>query len=194
MTTLSPIPPGRMTAAEFLDWAAREDVGRVELIDGEVVAMASETRGHGRVKKRIDRAFDAAIAECGILCESYVDSIGVEISESDFFIPDVVVDCGDTSDMSDRDADRPTVVVEVLSPSTWRHDTNDKLLGYFSVDTVMHYLIVNMAKRVVVHHARNGPKIDTTIKGSGPLDLTPPGIAVDIEDFWSGLPPKDAVA
>ena len=32
MITLSPIPPGHMTAAEFLEGAAREDAGRPQAL------------------------------------------------------------------------------------------------------------------------------------------------------------------
>ena len=35
-----------------------------------------------------------------------------------------------------------------------RDDTGDKLVEYFAVASIQHYLIVNPGKRVVVHHQR----------------------------------------
>jgi Uma2 family endonuclease len=72
------------------------------------------------------------------------------------------------------------VVVEVVSPSSERDDTGAKLVEYFSVESVQHYLIVNHEKRVVIHHERDGQEIRTRIAGedAGELRLDPPGVTV----------------
>ncbi len=183
-----------MTAAEFLDWAAREDVGRVELIDGEVVAMAGETRGHAQVKGDLSRSMARALDESGSGCEGFVSGPAVITDDRTAYIPDFVIDCGDDGDWDRMDAVEPVVVVEVLSPSTRRKDLVEKLERYFSVASVMHYLIVDWKARRVVHHARRADGILATIYGQGTLRLDPPGIALDIADFWRGLPQPEASA
>ncbi|MCI4661291.1 MAG: Uma2 family endonuclease [Neomegalonema sp.] len=188
MSHITPEPPGPMTSQEFLAWATQDDVGRVELIDGTVVAMAAETARHGLVKKNIDRAFDFAIERAGRACASFVDSIAVEIDRSSVFIPDVVIDCGDLSDLDRISASEPVVVVEVLSRSTTRHDRSHKLLGYFATPSIAHYLIVMPIERRVLHHAREADEIRTRILGTGTLALEPPGLSLSIDDFWRGLP------
>ncbi len=65
----------RMTVAAFLDWASRRPEGeRWELVEGEPVpvrgpapahAMAAETVRHARIKRRIDHALSAALAQGG---------------------------------------------------------------------------------------------------------------------------------
>src|SRR5262249_34332032 len=77
------------------------------------------------------------------------------------------------------------IVVEITSPSSERDDTGDKLVEYFSVPTVQHYLIVNPIKKVVVHHARGRGVGDvaTHIASSGEIDLTPPGITLPIAEL-----------
>ena len=74
----------------------------------------------------------------------------------------------------------PLIVVEVTSLSSERDDTGEKLVEYFSVPSICHYLIVNPVKNVVVHHARGqgGGDISTRIASSGVIDLTPPGMTV----------------
>ena len=58
----------------------------------------------------------------------------------------------------------PIVVVEVLSPSNAMKDLRDKLVGYFLVPSIRHYLIVDPDSRLVIHHARgNGDAIATQI-------------------------------
>jgi Uma2 family endonuclease len=73
----------------------------------------------------------------------------------------------------------PLIVVEVTSPSSERDDTGEKLVEYFSVSRIHHYLIVNPVKKVVVHHARGqGGDISTRIVRSGEIVLMPPGLTV----------------
>lgn len=54
--------------------------------------------------------------------------------------------------------------------------TGDKLVGYFKVPSVAHYLIVHPLQRVVPDHARGtGDLIETRIRTAGELRLDPPG-------------------
>jgi Uma2 family endonuclease len=77
------------------------------------------------------------------------------------------------------------IVVEVLSPSTGHIDASAKLAGYFRIPSVQHYLIVDLDKRLVVHHARGeGDAIATRIVKAGTLRLDPPGIEVTMEDLF----------
>jgi Uma2 family endonuclease len=79
----------------------------------------------------------------------------------------------------------PVVVVEVLSPSTRHLDTTAKLSGYFSLPSVVHYLVIDPDRPLVVHHCRGeGDTITTRILHAGPVRLDPPGIDVAIEGFY----------
>jgi Uma2 family endonuclease len=81
--------------------------------------------------------------------------------------------------------DAPLIVVEITSPSSERDDTGEKLVEYFSVASIHHYLIVNPVKKVVIHHARGqgGGNISTHIASSGVIDLTPPGMTVPVGEL-----------
>ncbi len=183
---LNPQPPYPMTSDEFLVWASEHDVGRVELIDGEVVAMAGGTRGHTRYKINVRDAIRAAFGGRETLCETYVDGLAVKIDERTTFIPDVVVDCAEHQDDSDLLCGDPVIVVEVLSESTSRKDLNAKLVGYFDVPSILHYLIVDAASRRVVYYRRGEEGYVARILASGKLTLDPPGIVLDVADFWAG--------
>ncbi len=75
----------------------------------------------------------------------------------------------------------PLIVVEVVSPSSERDDTDFKLVDYFSVASIRHYLIIFSDKRVVVHHQRNpAGDIATRIASDGDIALTPPGMTVSV--------------
>lgn len=84
------------------------------------------------------------------------------------------------------------IVVEVLSPGTATRDLHDKLVGYFRVPSILHYLIVDTERRIVLHHHRGeGDIIETrvvivgeAISGDGTLTLVPPGITLAVADLF----------
>ncbi|MGH7248838.1 MAG: Uma2 family endonuclease [Pseudomonadota bacterium] len=74
----------------------------------------------------------------------------------------------------------PIIIIEVLSPATAHTDTSAKLIGYFKLPTVMHYLVLDPDKYSVTHHARNcAPAVLT----AGLLRLHPPGIDLTVDDL-----------
>ena len=175
-----------MTAEEFVAWAMNQELGRFELIDGVIIKMNSERSVHARVKRRIANTLEAAMWRAGLDGEVFGDGMAVKISANLVHEPDAMLRMGapladDTVLVTD-----PVIVVELLSPSTGPVDTSTKLVNYFTLPSVQHYLIVNTTKRIVLHytHGANGQPVMKTVT-SGELALTPPGIAVDIAEFFA---------
>lgn len=83
----------------------------------------------------------------------------------------------------------PVIVVEVLSISTRERDFSIKLAGYASLPSVLHYLLVETERRLVVHHHRTDGHADfqTSIVRSGALVLDPPGLSIDVDAIYAGL-------
>ena len=177
-----------MTASEFLRWAeARPDGRRHELVGGEPVAMAPERNRHNLVKAECWLALRQAVRSAGVDCTVLGDGATVVVDEDNVYEPDVTVQCGEPIDLDSSVATHPSVLVEVLSPSTPGVDSSEKLLGYFQLPSVRHYLVVDPSKRAVIHHRRSGDGVDTSLWREGKLRLEPPGIDVDIADFFAGL-------
>lgn len=82
-------------------------------------------------------------------------------------------------------ADR-TIVVEVISPPSAHSDTSAKLIGYFKLPSVQHYLVVDPDARSVTHHARaaDGSIAATTVT-DGPLRLDPPGLTIAVSGLFA---------
>lgn len=177
-------PKPRMTVDEFLAWA-EERPGRYELVDGEVFAMSPERVGHARTKYRVQSALLRAIERAGLTCEMLPDGITVRVDHDTAYEPDALVQCGDRMPDDSVEATAPIIVVEVISPSSKAIDTNKKLGGYFRVPSVMHYLIIEPKRPMVIHHWRgNGDTIETRVVASGNIDLFPPGIRLDVADLF----------
>jgi Uma2 family endonuclease len=75
----------------------------------------------------------------------------------------------------------PVIVVEVLSPTTSHTDTSAKLIGYFKLPSVAHYLVLDPDARTITHHVRDGV---ASLLSSGALRLDPPGINLTVEDLF----------
>lgn len=172
-----------MRVDEFLAWAEGRE-GKWELIDGTVVGMASERLGHGTTIYRVVGALDRAIAAACGSCHVVPDSVVVRIDEHTTFQPDALVYCGEPLPDDTMVVEAPVVVVEVLSPGTATRDLRDKLLGYFRIPSIHHYLIVDTERRIVIHHRRGeGDLIETRIVGEGTLALDPPGLSLAATDL-----------
>jgi Uma2 family endonuclease len=175
----------RMNVNEYLSWAQAHP-GRYELRGGDVVAMSPEGAGHAAVKYAVQTALLAGIRARGLPCHMLPDGMTVRIDETTAYEPDALVYCGPKLASSAIEVPTPIVVVEVLSPSTRRIDTSDKLAGYFRVPSVAHYLIVDPDKPLVVHHARgSGDTILTHVVTQGSIELDPPGLAVALADIYA---------
>lgn len=176
------------SADEFIAWALEQQEGRFELESGTVIAMAPERIGHGRVKNRILRALEADIAARGLFCEAHPDGAAVRIDDRTVYEPDALVRCGPPLPGDAIEVADPVIVVEVVvSPSSRGIDRGAKLAGYFSLQSVRHYLIADIDRQVVIHHHRDGEgRISVRILREGILALDPPGLTLAVQEIFAG--------
>jgi Uma2 family endonuclease len=189
------LPKQRMKVTEFLAWAESQPQRRCELVDGEIVVMAPERARHNLVKLEVAIALKDAVRAAGLPCTVFTDGVSVVIDEKTAREPDASVQCGVKRDLDSVVIDSPMIVVEVVSPSSERDDTDAKLVEYFSVASIRHYLIVFSEKRVVVHHRRdNEGHIATHIAHHGDINMNPPGITVPVAALLGPSFDEDAEA
>ena len=148
-----PAEKDRYTFADVLAW---DDNERAEIIDGEVFLMAPPpSRVHQEVSFEIARQIGNYLE--GKRCKVYPAPFGVRLFEKDadsprdvdtMVEPDITVVC-DLSKLDDHGCKgAPDMVVEVLSPSTQRHDQLVKL-GLYQRAGVREYWIVDPVNQTV---------------------------------------------
>jgi Uma2 family endonuclease len=175
------LPKKRMNVSEFLAWAEAQPQSRYELVGGEIIAMAPERVRHNLVKASAFRALDNAVRAAKAPCTVFTDGIGVAINDETVREPDASVQCGVEANLDAMIIEAPLIVVEVSSPSSERDDSGTKLVDYFSVPSIRHYLVILPEKRAVVHHQKNeGATISTRIAYEGEITLVPPGITISV--------------
>lgn len=173
-----------MSVDEYFTWAEGRE-GRWELHDGHPIAMSPERVLHAEAKGAVFLALTEAIARAGAPCRAVPDGATVRIAAHTAFEPDALVYCGPRIAPEAVEIPNPVIVVEVLSQSTEGRDHRVKLKGYFSLPSVVHYLIVDADSRTVIHHKRGqGDIIETRILGEGMLRFDPPGIETPVGDLF----------
>jgi len=174
------------TVNEYLDWAdTQSERRRTELINGQIVPMSPEQADHNRVKGAVFLALRQAVKSAGLPCEVFTDGMTVPIDRHTAYEPDALVHCGPRIPPKQLTVPAPTAVVEVLSPTSAHSDTSAKLIGYFKITSIRHYLVVDPDDRSIVHHMRldDGTVSASTLR-SGNLRLDPPGIEVKLADIF----------
>ncbi|MBO3462755.1 Uma2 family endonuclease [Aetokthonos hydrillicola Thurmond2011] len=132
-----------MSAEEYLIWEPAQEE-RYEYWDGELVAMSGGTRNHNRICGNFFNLLDNALVDRG--CEVYIVDVKVQIQPGKkYFYPDLVVTC----DERDRDLQLvqfPSLIIEVLSPSTEAADRGKKFASYRQSSTLQEYVLVQVAQ------------------------------------------------
>jgi Uma2 family endonuclease len=175
-----------LTVDDYLAWArTQSDPPRTELINGQIVPMSPERLAHNRAKGKVYLALTRAIATAGIKGEVFTDGLTVPIDQHTAYEPDALVRCGDPLPPDQMKVPDPIIVVEVKSPSTAHMDTSAKLIGYFKLPSVCHYLFVDPDARTVIHHKRTA---DGTVAAdtltSGIIRLDPPGLTIEAAELF----------
>lgn len=140
------------TFADILSWDESE---HIEIINGEAFAMAAPSRMHQKISMELSRQLANYLE--GKKCEVYSAPFSVRLFEQDGDAPedvDTLVE-PDISVICDRNKldqygckGAPDMVIEVLSPSSHRHDQLVKLNLYQQAG-VREYWIVDPENRIV---------------------------------------------
>ncbi|HEX3502768.1 MAG TPA: Uma2 family endonuclease [Xanthobacteraceae bacterium] len=170
-----------MTVDEYLAWCeSQSERQRTELINGQIVTMPAERLVHSRVKGSAFMALHRAIQTADLSCEAMTDGPGLRIDDHTVYEPDALVYCGARPAPDAMLIPNPVIIVEVLSPTTRHSDTSAKLIGYFKLPSVAHYLVLDPDARTGTHHVRDGVP---SLLSDGTLRLDPPGLSVTVEDL-----------
>jgi Uma2 family endonuclease len=175
-----------LTVDDYLAWAAAQpEAKRTELINGQIVFMSPEQVQHTRIKGAVFLALRRAVAESELEAEVFTDGVTIPIEPHTAYEPDASVRLGPPLPGKDMKVPDPVIVVEVISPTSAHSDTSAKLIGYFRLPSVKHYLIIDPEARTVTHHWREADgRIASATFSSGALQLDPPGLTVSLTDLF----------
>ncbi len=143
--------PSRFDFEAYRGWP---DEQRWELLDGRPYAMSSPSPLHQTICLGLAARLLAALS--GTPCQVFTSPLDVKLSEHDVVQPDVLVVC-DKSQMTTTHVEgAPTLVIEVLSTSSLRHDRVRKFRLYAAAGVPEYWLVSPSPAMVEVHQWDRG--------------------------------------
>lgn len=179
-----------MTESEYLA-ALEASEERLEFISGRIVAMTGASKHHNIAGGHLFVLLRGAAQPSG--CSTYFEGVRLRIDEQMHVFPDVMVVCDDSNDT--HSVTNPCLVAEVLSPSTAWFDQNSKRTAYLQIDSLRHYLLVNLKNRVVEHFSRPDATHLWTYQlhdEQSVLELHCPETTLAVAEIFAGLPAESA--
>jgi Uma2 family endonuclease len=177
----------KITAEEFLAIDFGTD-RRFELDDGVIVMMSGGSAAHALVQMNISSYLRVALR--GTACRPYGPDMGVKISEFQVRYPDVSIYCGQPSNHENDELkafENPTVVFEVLSPSTTTKDQGQKLEEYRTLKSIETIVFVDPENELTRIIQRLGPESwrDDMFAQPHNVELPSLGIAIPHQEIFA---------
>ena len=143
-----------LTEQEYLA-RERQAETKSEYLGGQVFALAGTSRWHATIVGNVFSSLHAQLR--GRPCEIFMTDLRTKVDRAGFYTyPDIVVVCGQPR-FEDAELDtllNPTLIIEVLSPSTENYDRGKKFELYRKLETFVEYLLIAQDRHFLEHHSR----------------------------------------
>ena len=176
-----------ITLEEFFRWDDGTET-HYELIGGFPVAMAPPAEVHRVLAVRLVTRIDGALS-ARRPCNAQVEAGVIRPDRADtYFEADIAASCApiEIGRQAIRD---PFLIVEILSPSTERHDRRVKLPAYRQMETVQEILLVASDERYAELHRRADKQwITEILRGNeARISLISVSVEIAIADLYEGI-------
>jgi len=143
----------------YADYASWDDDKRYELIDGVAYMMSSPTVMHQSIIIYLLRKLADYLE--GKPCRAFVAPLDICLGakgddDNTVVQPDVFVVCDKTKIEKKRINGAPDLIIEIVSPSTSRHDRIRKLNKYLQAGVREYWIVDPDDKAITVHVLENG--------------------------------------
>ncbi len=130
------------------EYLAGEQLSEIkhELIYGVVYAMSGVSIYHECLFRNLYLRIGHHLRDSP--CTLYSSDMKLRVDDH-FFYPDLIVTCEDR-DQHDYYRDSPVIIVEILSPTTHRHDRTTKREHYVTIPTLLNYVLVEQDRTEVI--------------------------------------------
>lgn len=160
------LPQKRWTVEEYLAFEASSEE-KHEFIDGEIYSMSGASRAHNLICLNTGTVFNNQLENRP--CEAYANEMRVRIRQRNYLYPDLAIVCGEAEIEIDQLETllNPTVIIEVLSPSTEAYDRGKKFLNYQTIESLQEYLLIAQDEPRIERYLRqaDGQWLFSTTKG-----------------------------
>jgi Uma2 family endonuclease len=173
------VPLQKLSLADFLAWENAQPE-KHEFHRGEVFAMVGGRRTHGRTVMNLSRHLGNLLA--GSPCQVFAETI---------LYPDLFVTCDKADLATDMIFRSPTLVIEVLSPSTQAYDRSQKFAIYRRLVSLQEYVLVDPETRRVEAFRRTPDNqwLFDDMSAEPAVRLASIAQAIPLADVFDGIDP-----
>lgn len=182
-----PNPKLVLSVEEYIEGELHSEV-KHEYLAGEVYAMAGASDAHNLIAINLTTALHRHLR--GGPCRVFMSDMKVRIQnmrEDYFYYPDVMVACL-PEDKARYWREQPKLLVEVLSESTERVDTREKLFAYQTIADLEEYVVLAQDRREATVFRRSDKEwFSVKVTGDGVLELASVGLSVGLAEIYEGV-------
>lgn len=184
------LPKTKMTVEEYLAME-RASEEKHEFLDGEIYLMSGGTGNHSFISTNINASLHAQLRKSP--CRTTTSDLRVQVSDTGLYTyPDISVVC-DPIFWTDNHRDtllNPTLIIEVLSPSTERYDRGKKFQHYRALESLKEYVLVAQDQARIERYLRqpNGEWLFADAAGlETSLELQSIGCTLALADVYDKI-------
>ena len=133
----------KISIEEYLEME-NTSIEKHEYYRGEIFAMSGAKMPHNRISSNLMITLGQKLK--GKKCQPYGSDARIHIESNTLFTyPDISIICGEVITLNNDDYNvlNPTVIIEVLSPSTKNYDRGEKFKLYRDITTLKEYILVD---------------------------------------------------
>lgn len=173
---------------EYLEGERAAEV-KHEYVAGQVFAKTGASKRHVLIVGNVFGLLRDGLR--GGKCMPMVADMKVRLPKGPrYYYPDVLVTCDPRdSDLKGPEdfVEHPSVLIEVLSPTTERTDRLEKLNAYRLLPSLQEYVLVSQdARRIEVFRREGKGWLHTALGTGDTLDLTSVGLQVPVDEVYAG--------
>jgi Uma2 family endonuclease len=185
---MSTLPKHFITPEEYIEIERKAET-KSEYCRGEMFAMSGASREHCRLASRLNSLLETHLRPRG--CEVYVADMRVRVFPTAYTYPDVTVVYGEPK-FADGVFDtllNPTILAEVLSPSTGAWDQERKAQWYRALPSLSDYLMIARDTPAVTLYRRTtaGWTVIDAFGMDAEIELFSIGYTLHLRDLYEGI-------
>jgi Uma2 family endonuclease len=177
----------KLSVAEYLQFE-RESLEKHEFYRNEVFAMAGAGPRHNVIFSNLFGRLAYQLK--GNPCRPFGSDMRIHIPENTLFTyPDISIFCGDIipADADEETVVQPTVLIEILSPSTKDYDRGGKFKLYRDIPTLKEFILIDSESVTVEVFRVNASghwELEEYKKLNEVLTMPSVGISISLEEIY----------
>ena len=183
-----------VSSEQYLAWERKAEF-KSEYHAGEIYAMSGASEPHNAINANLGGLLYAALR--GGRCRHYQNDMRVTIRDGLRYVyPDTVIVCGERR-FQDNELDtlmNPTVIIEILSPSTESYDRGLKFRYYQQIESLQEYMLISQTpcqvevfRRDAVNPSGAEWRYTRTDDCAAAVTLPSLGVSLTLNDLYEGI-------